>query len=69
MAVAFAFVAGVSPIIGLQTAAVMGFFAATFGGRGGIGEDDAAVVVESAGREFARGISRARVERANVREV
>ena len=35
-AVAFAFVAGVSPIVGLQTAAVMGFFAATFGGRGGI---------------------------------
>ena len=35
-AVAFAFVAGVSPIVGLQTTAVMGFFAAAFGGRGGI---------------------------------
>ena len=35
-AVAFAFVAGVSPIVGLQTAAVMGLFAAAFGGRGGI---------------------------------
>jgi len=35
-AVAFAFVAGVSPIVGLQTTAIMGFFAAAFGGRGGI---------------------------------
>jgi len=35
-AVAFAFVAGVSPITGLQTTVVMGFFAAAFGGRGGI---------------------------------
>ena len=35
-AVAFAFVAGVSPIVGLQTTAVLGFVAAAFGGRGGI---------------------------------
>lgn len=35
-AVAFAFVAGVSPITGLQTTAILGFFAAAFGGRGGI---------------------------------
>jgi len=35
-AIAFAFVAGVSPIIGLQTTAILGFFAAAFGGRGGI---------------------------------
>ena len=35
-AVAFAFVAGVSPIVGLWTTVVMGFFAAAFGGRGGI---------------------------------
>ena len=35
-AVAFAFVAGVSPIVGLWTAVVMGFFAAAFGGRGGV---------------------------------
>ena len=34
-AVAFAFVAGVSPIVGLQTTAVLGFVAAAFGGRGG----------------------------------
>ena len=33
-AVAFAFVAGVSPIVGLQTTAVLGFVAAAFGGRG-----------------------------------
>merc|ERR1719316_386270 len=32
---AFAFVAGVSPIVGLQTTAVLGFVAAAFGGRGG----------------------------------
>ena len=37
-AVAFAFVAGVSPIVGLQTTAILGFFAAAFGGRGGIME-------------------------------
>lgn len=49
-AVAFAFVAGVSPIVGLQTAAVMGFFAATFGGRGGIvtGASGACAVVVTA---------------------
>jgi len=35
-AVAFAFVAGVSPLVGLWSAVVMGFFAAAFGGRGGI---------------------------------
>ena len=35
-AVAFAFVAGVSPIVGLQTTAVLGFVAAAFGGRGGM---------------------------------
>ena len=49
-AVAFAFVAGVSPIVGLQTAAVMGFFAAAFGGRGGIvtGASGACAVVVTA---------------------
>ncbi len=35
-AVAFAFVCGVSPLVGLWSAVVMGFFAAAFGGRGGI---------------------------------
>ena len=35
-AVAFAFVAGVSPLVGRWSAVVMGFFAAAFGGRGGI---------------------------------
>jgi len=34
--VAFAFVAGVSPIIGLWSAVAVGFFAAAFGGRAGI---------------------------------
>ncbi|CAE8610852.1 unnamed protein product [Polarella glacialis] len=34
--VAFAFVAGVTPIVGLWSAAVVGFFAAAFGGRAGI---------------------------------
>ena len=49
-AVAFAFVAGVSPIVGLQTTAVMGFFAAAFGGRGGIvtGASGACAVVVAA---------------------
>ncbi len=49
-AVAFAFVAGVSPIVGLQTTAVMGFFAAAFGGRGGIttGASGAVAVVAAA---------------------
>jgi SulP family sulfate permease len=49
-AVAFAFVAGVSPIVGLQTTAVMGLFAAAFSGRGGIATGAAgsvAVVVTS----------------------
>ena len=36
LAFAFAFVCGVSPLVGLWSAVVMGFFAAAFGGRGGI---------------------------------
>ena len=46
-AVAFAFVAGVSPIVGLWSAVAMGFFAAAFGGRGGIvtGASGASAVV------------------------
>lgn len=49
-AVAFAFVAGVSPIVGLQTTAVLGFFAAAFSGRGGIvtGASGACAVVMTA---------------------
>ncbi|KAL7566101.1 hypothetical protein ACA910_003876 [Epithemia clementina (nom. ined.)] len=35
-AVAFAFVAGVSPLVGLWTTVVLGFIAATLGGRAGI---------------------------------
>ena len=35
-AVSFSFVAGVSPLVGLWTTVVMGFFAAAFGGRAGI---------------------------------
>jgi len=35
-AVSFAFVAGVNPLVGLWTTVVLGFFAATFGGRAGI---------------------------------
>jgi len=35
-AVAFSFVAGVSPLVGLWTTVVLGFFAAAFGGRAGI---------------------------------
>ena len=46
-AVAFAFVAGVSPIVGLWTTVVMGFFAAAFGaGRGSMtGASGACAVV------------------------
>ena len=35
-AVSFSFVAGVSPLVGLWTTVVLGFFAALFGGRAGI---------------------------------
>ena len=35
-AVSFSFVAGVSPLVGLWTTVVLGFFAAMFGGRAGI---------------------------------
>lgn len=35
-AVAFSFVAGVNPLVGLWTTVTLGFFAATFGGRAGI---------------------------------
>ena len=57
-AVAFAFVAGVSPIVGLQTTAVLGFVAAAFGGRGGMtsGASGAcAVVVAGLVREHGAG--------------
>lgn len=35
-AIAFSFVAGVSPLVGLWTTVILGFFAALFGGRAGI---------------------------------
>ena len=35
-AISFAYVAGVSPLVGLWTTVILGFFAASFGGRAGI---------------------------------
>ena len=55
--VAFAFVAGVSPILSLQTAVVMGMVAALFSGRPGmISSSTAAISVVMAGLVASHGL-------------